>query len=238
MSLTINKNVPSLRIPAKRPVPDRKASRLLAAALALAFLIACPLGPARAENLKNIQRFYMKHQDFTVSFTQDTFQVMVNKTVHFTGKVTYKRDVGVRMDVLKPERQIIILKGATVFVNLPDQGTTQTQELPPEMATQNVLGFFSGLDTIGEGYEIKESDEALFLYPKGGTGHITVWTDKTHAIRRILLKDATSNQSDIRLSGYKFDQGVSSDLFQLKDVRSAPKKPAPAPGPEPETPEE
>jgi outer membrane lipoprotein-sorting protein len=196
------------------------------AALILAVLLMALSGTVRAETLKNIQRFYVKHQDFTVSFTQDTYQVLVNKNVHFTGKVSYKRDLGVRMDVLKPERQIIILKGQTVFVNLPEQGTTQTQELPPEMATQNVLGFFSGLDTIGEGYEIKESDEALFLYPKGGSGHITVWTDKAHGIKRILLKDATGNQSDIRLSGYKFDAGIPADLFHLKDVKSTPNKPA------------
>jgi outer membrane lipoprotein-sorting protein len=182
-----------------------------------------------AESLKNIQNFYKNYKDFTVSFTQDTYQSLVNKTVHFTGKVSYKRGVGVRMDVNAPQRQVIILKGQTVLVHLPEEGTTQTQNLPPEMATQNVLGFFSGLDTIGEGYEIKESPEALFLYPKGGSGHITVWTDDSHAIKRILLKDATGNQSDIRLSGYKFDLGVSSKIFRLKEAGSLEKKPAPVP---------
>lgn len=172
-------------------------------------------GSLHAESLKNIQNFYKKYEDFTVNFTQDTYQSLVNKTVHFTGKVSYKRNTGVRMDVSSPQRQVIILKGQTVMVHLPEEGTTQTQELPPEMATQNVLGFFSGLDTIGEGYEIKESDEALFLYPKGGSGHITVWTERSHAIKRILLKDATGNQSDIRLKGYRFDTGVSSELFRL-----------------------
>ena len=73
----------------------------LALTLAILLLVFC--GPVRAENLKNIQRHYMKHQDFTVNFTQDTYQVLVNKTVHFTGKVSYKRDTGVRMDVLVQE---------------------------------------------------------------------------------------------------------------------------------------
>ena len=54
-----------------------------------------------------------------------------------------------------------------------------------------------------------------------------MWTDKDHGIRRILLKDATGNQSDIRLAGYRFDAGVPADLFSLKDVRSTPKKPEP-----------
>lgn len=178
-----------------------------------------------AESLKNIQNFYKKHEDFNVNFTQDTYQSLVNKTVHFTGKVTYKRNTGVRMDVSSPQKQVIILKGQTVMVHLPEEGTTQTQELPPEMATQNVLGFFSGLDSIGEGYEIKESDEALFLYPKGGSGHITVWTEKSHAIKRILLKDATGNQSDIRLTGYRFDTGVNSEIFRLTGTGNPAEKP-------------
>ncbi len=181
----------------------------------MTIFICFAAGSLHAESLKNIQNFYKKYEDFTVNFTQDTYQSLVNKTVHFTGKVSYKRHTGVRMDVSSPQRQVIILKGQTVMVHLPEEGTTQTQELPPEMATQNVLGFFSGLDTIGEGYEIKESDEALFLYPKGGSGHITVWTERSHAIKRILLKDATGNQSDIRLKGYRFDTGVSSELFRL-----------------------
>lgn len=192
------------------------------------FIIFFAAGILQAENLKNIQNFYKNHEDFTASFTQDTFQGLVNKTVHFTGKVSYKRNTGVRMDVYSPERQIIILKDRTVIVSLPDEGTTQAQELPPEMATQNVLGFFSGLDTIGEGYEIKEGDDALFLYPKGGSGHITVWTNNAHAITRILLKDATGNQSDIRMSDYRFDTGVPETLFRLKDAPADTPGAAPA----------
>lgn len=193
----------------------------------LAVLILFCSGTLHAESLKNIQNFYKNYKDFTVNFTQDTYQSLVNKTVHFTGKVSYKRNMGVRMDVNAPQKQVIILKGQTVVVHLPEEGTTQTQNLPPEMATQNVMGFFSGLDTIGEGYEIKESPEALFLYPKGGSGHITVWTEDSHAIKRILVKDAIGNQSDIRLRGYSFDIGVSSKIFHLKETGDTEKKPRP-----------
>ena len=190
--------------------------------LLLAVFAASPLC---AENLKNIQQFYMKHQDFTVSFTQDTYQSLVNKDIRFTGTVSYKRNVGVRMDVYDPQRQIIILKGQSVVVHIPEEDTTTVQALPPEMATQNILGFFSGLDSIGEGYEIQESPDALFLYPREGSGHITVWTDDSHAIQRILLRDATGNQSDIRLSNYRFDTGLGTEIFHLKEEENAVRQP-------------
>ncbi|HON37918.1 MAG TPA: hypothetical protein PLY57_03995, partial [Deltaproteobacteria bacterium] len=106
--------------------------------------------------------------------------------------------------------------------------TTTVQALPPEMANQNILGFFSGLESIGDGYEVQESSDALFLYPRQGSGHITVWTDDSHAIKRILLKDATGNQSDIRLSNYRFDTGIPENLFHLEGEEDAVTQP-PAP---------
>ncbi len=196
--------------------------------LIILIFAACAASPLYAENLKNIQQFYKDYQDFTVNFTQNTFQSLVNKEVRFTGTVSYKRGVGVRMDVFKPQRQIIILKGQEVLIHIPEEDTTTVQALPPEMANQNILGFFSGLESIGDGYEVQESSDALFLYPRQGSGHITVWTDDSHAIKRILLKDATGNQSDIRLSNYRFDTGIPENLFHLEGEEDAVTQP-PAP---------
>ncbi len=189
--------------------------------LIILIFAVCAAPSLYAENLKNIQQFYMDYQDFTVSFSQNTFQSLVNKEIRFTGTVSYKRGVGVRMDVFKPQRQIIILKGQQVVIHLPEEDTTTVQALPPEMANQNILGFFSGLESIGEGYEVQESSDALFLYPREGSGHITVWTEGSHAIKRILLKDATGNQSDIRLSNYRFDTGLPESLFHLEEEDDA-----------------
>ncbi|MFY9167899.1 MAG: outer membrane lipoprotein carrier protein LolA [Desulfomonilia bacterium] len=196
--------------------------------LIILIFAACAASPLYAENLKNIQQFYKDYQDFTVNFTQNTFQSLVNKEIRFTGTVSYKRGVGVRMDVFKPQRQIIILKGQEVLIHIPEEDTTTVQALPPEMANQNILGFFSGLESIGDGYEVQESSDALFLYPRQGSGHITVWTDDSHAIKRILLKDATGNQSDIRLSNYRFDTGIPENLFHLEGEEDAVTQP-PAP---------
>ncbi|HPX18188.1 MAG TPA: outer membrane lipoprotein carrier protein LolA [Deltaproteobacteria bacterium] len=196
--------------------------------LIILIFAVCAASPLYAENLKNIQQFYKDYQDFTVNFTQNTFQSLVNKEIRFTGTVSYKRGVGVRMDVFKPQRQIIILKGQEVVIHIPEEDTTTVQALPPEMANQNILGFFSGLESIGDGYEVQESSDALFLYPRQGSGHITVWTDDSHAIKRILLKDATGNQSDIRLSNYRFDTGIPENLFHLEGEEDAVTQP-PAP---------
>ena len=132
--------------------------------------------------LIKVQKRYAKIQDFTALFKQQTFQIIANKTVHFEGKVSYKRNSGVRMDVSAPEKQILILKGQTVLVILPEEGTSQVQEIPNEIAAQNILGFFTGLNSIEEHYTVQTVGDHLVLMPKAGTGAISVWVDADNLI--------------------------------------------------------
>ena len=184
--------------------------------LIIGILIIASTGLAQAVELGRIQQRHAKLRDFTASFRQETFQVVANKTVLFEGRVSYKRGSGVRMDVTNPERQILILRGSTVLVILPDQGTSQVQEVPPEIAAQNILGFFTGLASIDDFYAVYQAPDHLVLTPKNGTGSISVWVDADSLIQRILLKDAMGNTSDIRLSEYRFNTGVSDDIFNEK----------------------
>jgi len=170
---------------------------------------------AHAGTLEDIQGRYKHVHDFIVMFTQDTYQGLVDKRINFTGKVSYLRDVGVRMDVYEPQRQVIVLKDQTVWIHLPDENTTTSQELPKEIASQNILGFFSGLNTVEEDYTVEDTAEGLILHPKGGTGFISIQTDESNLLRKILLKDAAGNSSSIVLSDYRFDTGVGNDLFIL-----------------------
>jgi outer membrane lipoprotein carrier protein len=182
--------------------------------LILVFLLLFLTGTAQGVELIKVQKRYAKIQDFTALFKQETFQVIANKTVHFDGKVSYKRNSGVRMDVTNPEKQILILKGQTVLVILPEEGTSQVQEIPNEIAAQNILGFFTGLNSIEEHYTVQTIGDHLVLMPKTGTGAISVWVNDDDLIERILLKDAMGNTSDITLSSYRFNKGISDDLFK------------------------
>jgi outer membrane lipoprotein carrier protein len=178
------------------------------------FLLLFLTGTAQGVELLKVQRRYAKIQDFTAVFKQETFQVIANKTVHFEGKVSYKRGSGVRMDVSAPEKQILILKGQTVLVILPEEGTSQVQEIPNEIAAQNILGFFTGLNSIEEHYTVQTVNDHLVLMPKTGTGSISAWVNDDNLIERILLKDALGNTSDITLSSYRFNKGIGDDLFK------------------------
>ncbi|MEA2101224.1 MAG: outer membrane lipoprotein carrier protein LolA [Thermodesulfobacteriota bacterium] len=176
-------------------------------------LLVLPGALVQADTLEDIQKAYLGHDGFTVKFDQDTYQTLVKKKIHFTGMVSYKRGCGVRMDVFTPERQLIIVKGSTLWINLIDQGTSSVQEIPEAFASRNVLSFFAGMNHLSTDYEIEPSGKGLVLHPKKGTGIIHIQVNDKHHITKLELKDATGNISTIHLHGYEFKADPDMDLF-------------------------
>jgi chaperone LolA len=183
--------------------------------LIIMFMVLILTGESFALDLKDVQKRYSEHKDFEATFSQHTFQALVNKEVDFTGKVSCKRPDCVRMDVYTPQRQIIILKGTHVTVSLPAEGTLAVQEIPKEIATQNILAFINGLTSLDKDYNVKQEKDHLVLTPKNGTGTINIWIDEDNLVKRIQVQDAIGNKSDIRLKQYTFNLGLKDDLFKL-----------------------
>jgi len=183
--------------------------------LIIMFMVFILTGESFALDLKDVQKRYSEHKDFEATFGQHTFQALVNKEVDFTGKVSYKRPDCVRMDVYTPQRQIIILKGTNVTVSLPAEGTLAVQEVPKEIATQNILAFINGLTSLDKDYNVKQEKDHLVLTPKNGIGTINIWVDEDNLVKRIQVQDAIGNKSDIRLKQYTFGLGLKDDLFKL-----------------------
>ena len=188
--------------------------------LALAFLL--PTGELAAVDVRAVQQRYAGHKDFQASFSQQSFQVLLNKEITFTGSLYYKKPDRARMDVATPQHQIITLKGASVTVTLPDEGTQAVQEVPKEIASQNILAFIAGLGNIESDYTIKEADDHLILTPRNGTGAINIWIDGDNLVKRVALTDAMGNRSDIRLKDYRFDIGLKDELFNPPNVGVKP----------------
>ncbi len=180
---------------------------------AIIFILLLAL-PLQAAGLQEIQESYSKHKDFTANFEQDTYQFMLKKNIHFKGKVSYKKDVGVRMDVYEPQRQLIILKGSTVWIHLPDDGSTSMQEIPKEFASSNILAFFAGITSLEADYNVSQQDGYILLSPKQGVGELRIKVDAKHLITNIALQDATGNESKIELKDYAFDTVLPASLFE------------------------
>ncbi|MCD6570751.1 MAG: outer membrane lipoprotein carrier protein LolA [Deltaproteobacteria bacterium] len=188
-------------------------NRVLYILLGLVFIIP---GYIHAFTLSNIQHKYASYKDFTVEFNQVTYQRLKEGEIHFEGKVLYKKPGHVRMDVYKPQRQIIILKENQISIYLPEEDELSIQEIPEEIASQNILAFMAGLDTIEKDYEVQIKDDHLLLTPKKGKGSIMVWVGSNYLINRIEATDFIGNHIKLELHNYLFDQGLSDEIFSIK----------------------
>ena len=184
-----------------------------------AFILVFGTG-AFAAGVEDIQKKYSALKDFDATFTQKTFQVLLNKNIDFTGKIFFKKPDGIRMDVYKPQKQIIILKGNKLVVALPDEKTMVEQEVPKEIATQNLLAFIAGISSLDKGYKVKQEKDYIVLNPKNGTGEISIWTDENSIIKRVRLIDSMGNKSDIQLSDYRFNIGLKNSLFDMPEINA------------------
>lgn len=188
--------------------------------LIVSFFILATGTAAFAAGIEDIQKKYSAYRDFDATFNQSTYQVILNKNIDFTGKILFKRPDGVRMDVYKPQKQIIILKGNKLVVALPDEKTMAVQEVPKEIATQNLLAFIAGISSLDKGYKIRQEKDHFVLTPKNGSGEITIWTDEESIIKRVKLVDSSGNRSDIRISDYRFNIGLKDNLFETPDLNA------------------
>jgi outer membrane lipoprotein-sorting protein len=105
-------------------------------------------------------------------------------------------------------------------VALPDEKTMAVQEVPKEIATQNLLAFIAGISKLDEGYKVKQEKDHIVLNPKNGAGEISIWTDENSIIRRVRLIDSMGNKSDIQLSDYRFNIGLKDSLFDTPEMNA------------------
>ena len=169
---------------------------------------------ARATSLSDVQARYSGLADFSVNFAQLSYYRLLGKEVRFTGKLYYKRPGYVRMDVYKPERQIIVMKGTKAMIYLPGEKKMIVQDVPKDIATQNILAFFSGLGSIEDAYIVDEKGPRIYLSPKNGRGSIEVLVNGD-LVKEIDVIDAMGNHTHIVLSGYRFNLGLKEDLFNI-----------------------
>ncbi len=177
------------------------------------FSIIIPFN-ACATALDDIQARYSAFSDFSVGFTQVSYFHLLGKKVNFTGKLYYKKPGYVRMDVFKPERQIIVMKGTKAMIYLASEKKMIVQDVPKGIATQNILAFFSGLDSIENAYIVEEKSPHIYLSPRKGKGSIDILV-KDDLVREIDVIDAMGNHSHIILTGYCFNLGLKEDMFHI-----------------------
>ncbi len=184
--------------------------------------------PTVDELVKRIQEVYSRQCCFRAAFDQVTVNVAMDMKDHFSGAMYVKRPDLIALDVEKPEKQQVVLRGRSYAVYFPSDGSAVRGEVPPEMNVEQFFGFLAnigGLDkTFSIAYPEKKMDAAEHLYfleltdrnnPRS-TYRIVVGIDmQTSVIRRAIIYDALGNYNRFELSEIMFRTDLPDSRFRL-----------------------
>lgn len=133
---------------------------ILWGALLLIFIPA--LSPAENFTLDEvvfrIQKTYQGIDNIHANFRQKSISALPRHQQIFSGKLFIKKPNLVRMDIVCPQKQRIIINNKEVWVYIPDENQAIASAVPPELRT--IFSFLMGKE-IDERYQISFARPAL-----------------------------------------------------------------------------
>ena len=169
--------------------------------------------------IADVQKRYEEIQTFTSSFTQKTYhdEEMVQE---FKGKIIAERPNKFRMEVKKPEKQLILSDGEGLWIYLPKEKRALKMN-PEEGLTMPVEMFFNPFEVYQvEWFEEEKKKPLLEVRPREeGTLFEKAWVQihpKTLLVREIQLFDTDGNQIHYTFSKVRINRKVKPSTFQFE----------------------
>ena len=216
------------------------AFRVLVTALLLCLAPANQAGSADQFQLPPIEQVvekvkgvYATHCCFSALFDQVTVNVAMDLTDRFRGVMYVKKPSLIALEVQWPERQKVVIQGRAYSVHFPDEGSTTSGEIPPEMNVEHFFGFFASIGQMDRNFTVTFPMKSYSLPEKlifveladrdkgAGTYRILLGIDfNSYTIRRAVIHDALGNYNRFDLSGIKFSDSLPDSKFQVRDKAS------------------
>lgn len=202
--------------------------------LTFALLIAFGLCAGRvfAETLTSedivarLQKRYDSISTIEAVFEQETTLGSLNQRRRAEGKVYFKKPGRMRWDYIKPEEQIIVTDGETLWIHMVKEKRAYRYDARGYLRSQLTMNFFLGQGDFERDFVIARSPEnkktqeefyVLNLIPRfthPQVSEIRLWISKdTFLIEKLLSKDHLSNVTLLRFKGQRINRSLNDELF-------------------------
>jgi outer membrane lipoprotein carrier protein len=211
----------------------------LSAALLLtaAFLLCLPftaLAETPADVAAKLQAKYDKTLDLRADFTQVSVVKAMNMTREGSGELVIKKPGLLRYSYVKPEKQMILVKGEQFIMHVPSANQVVTRRMDRALLDKTPSTFLAGLGNITDSFDVSFMDRGpedadgnyvLRLVPKGdgmGIKFITLTLDPgTYDILGFSFTEQSGNTNNVRLSDIKINKGVDGSEFVFEIPKGA-----------------
>jgi outer membrane lipoprotein carrier protein len=174
--------------------------------------------------LDRLERRYAVN-DFYARFDQELLVKAMDITDTGFGNVQFKRPGMMRWEYEKPEKQIIVTDGATLWIYKPSDRQVMVGRASEFFGDGKGASFLSDIRLIRKSFNIRliETTDAhhrlkLFpLKPSPGLLEIDLSVSRaTFLVEEVVTYNEYRDESRISFSDYRFDQGISRDIFRFE----------------------
>jgi len=172
--------------------------------------------------LKKLEKRY-KPVGFTARFTQESTVKALEITDSASGRITVKRPDKMRWTYTKPEKQIIITDGQTLWAHRPEENQVMIGKAPALLGNGKGASFLTDIDQIRKKFKITMAKESnadhykLKLIPFNKTPELAVIniliSAKTSDLTEIITYNAYQDETRIKFTDIEFKQHIDDALF-------------------------
>ena len=205
--------------------------------MSLLFALFLVLAPSQATPKSNdfnslldgVQRSFAQMNDFSADFVQRD-QNPLNRSRQMSGHLYLMRSRKMRWEYQKPEEQLFVSDGKTVFFYVPADRQVNKEAVKDTFDDRMPLMFLLGRSDLRNEFtrfernppEIKpflQGTEVVRMYPKRKTDiqDVVIEVDPAdYLIRRLILNHNDGSRSEFIFSNIRLNTGLKASLFDFK----------------------
>ncbi|MDM8539955.1 outer membrane lipoprotein carrier protein LolA [Desulfococcaceae bacterium HSG9] len=180
------------------------------------------MNPKLTKILKKLENRY-KPTGFTARFAQESTVKALEISDLAVGNITVKRPDKMRWTYTKPENQIIITDGKTLWAHRPEENQVMVGKSPALLGDGKGASFLTDMNQIKKNFKITMTEEStashykLKLIPLKKTSDLAVIyiliSTKTFDLTEIITYNAYQDETRIQFTDIEFKKHIDDALF-------------------------
>ena len=201
----------------------------LFALCAVASAQSTPTHDTPAEVAAALQTRYDRVRDFTADFTQQHVGLLKSKISEHSGKLQVKKPGKMRWDYSKPEKQLFVSDGTTIYLYVPADKQVTMSPVPKQEGATSATLFLVGKGNIVRDFGVSFTKNApqgtygLRLQPKlpeRDYDWLELVIDRgSLQIRQLVAANKQGGQETFTFSNIKENVGLSDKTFEFEIPR-------------------
>lgn len=172
-----------------------------------------------------VQKRYADLQSLKLNFDQELTNAASHETEHRSGVIFFKKPHQIRWEVLKPEKELLVISKGLVWDVYPEDKTAYKFYLEQKFNSKKLIKIITGQINLNKEFNMLSITEEQGLKkikmvpitPEPDLVLAYVWVnDQNGLIKKILLVDFYGNGNQIEFKNIAIDSEMQTSIFEFE----------------------